>query len=63
MIIFLQDRLMLLPDVASIAIAFPDEGALKRFGGKLEVFGEAIVCSKRRGPDGKRTIGEGVAGK
>ena len=31
----LQDALMLQPDVGEISIVFPDEGAMKRFGGKL----------------------------
>lgn len=39
----------------SVVIAFPDEGALKRFGGKLDAFGEPIVCTKRR-DGGKRRV-------
>lgn len=52
----LHDRLLRLEDAATVSIAFPDEGALKRFHGKLDIFGEPIVCVKRRDGDKRRIV-------
>lgn len=38
-----------------VAIAFPDEGAVKRFGGQFSEF-DVITCSKVRGEGGKRIV-------
>lgn len=38
-----------------VAIAFPDEGAVKRFGGQFSDF-DVITCSKVRGEGSKRTV-------
>lgn len=52
----LIDRLLRLPDVAKIKIAFPDDGAYKRFGTKFTAFGDAVICSKRRDGDIRRVV-------
>lgn len=52
----LHDRLLALPDAANVRIVFPDEGAFKRFHGKLDAFGDAIVCSKRREGTVRRVV-------
>ncbi|ELR20702.1 Ribosephosphate pyrophosphokinase 3, mitochondrial, putative [Acanthamoeba castellanii str. Neff] len=46
----------------NVAIAFPDEGAIKRFGGQFHEF-DTILCSKVRGEGNKRivTVKEGDA--
>ncbi len=46
----------------NVAIAFPDEGAIKRFGGQFHEF-DTILCSKVRGEGNKRivTVKEGAA--
>ena len=60
----LLDRLKTLPEEqkAALAIAFPDEGACKRFGRAFPKQYSVITCIKVRGPDGARhvTIKEGV---
>jgi phosphoribosylpyrophosphate synthetase len=56
----LHDALVKLPDVDKVVIGFPDEGARKRFKGKLDAFGEPIVCIKKREGDVRKiTIQEG----
>jgi hypothetical protein len=55
-IYLLIDRLLALPDFANVVIAFPDEGAFKRFGGKFDAFGDPIVCAKRREGDKRRVV-------
>lgn len=61
----LRDRLLRLRDVDNIRIAFPDEGAAKRFKSKLGAFGEPVVCVKWRDGDARRIrVAEGdPAGK
>eukprot|EP00128_Syssomonas_multiformis_P001148 Colp12_sorted_trinity150504_noHs@34279 len=49
----LIQRLSKLPDVKNIDIAFPDEGAHKRFHSSFKGF-ETIICTKvRAGPEGR----------
>lgn len=52
----LHDRLLAMRDAANIRIAFPDDGAHKRFGGKLDTFGEPIICTKRRDGDKRKIV-------
>jgi phosphoribosylpyrophosphate synthetase len=52
----LVDRLLRLPDVANVRIAFPDDGAAKRFKDKFDAFGEPVICSKRREGDRRRIV-------
>jgi len=52
----LVDRLLRLPDVANVRIAFPDDGAAKRFKDKFDAFGEPVICSKRREGDQRRIV-------
>jgi phosphoribosylpyrophosphate synthetase len=55
----LTERLATLEDFESVSIAFPDEGAAKRFRNNLP-FGEHIVCvKKRQGEKRFVTIAEG----
>jgi phosphoribosylpyrophosphate synthetase len=45
-----------LPDAANVTIAFPDDGAYKRFHGKLDAFGEPVVCTKRREGNKRKVV-------
>lgn len=59
----LVDALLRLPadELDRVVLAFPDEGARKRFGkGRLEAFGEPVVCIKKRDGAARRiTVAEG----
>jgi phosphoribosylpyrophosphate synthetase len=64
----LLNELFALPDTANVSIAFPDEGAFKRFSPKFVHLFPTIVCKKRRLPNGERRVeihdgAEHVAGR
>ena len=50
----LLQKLHSLGDLANVAIAYPDEGAWKRFHGQFKDFGQEVVCTKVR--DGAKRI-------
>ena len=52
----LLEKLLHLDDAANVRIAFPDDGARKRFGEKFSAYGEPIVCSKRREGDKRKVV-------
>eukprot|EP01138_Halocafeteria_seosinensis_P002980 gb/GECG01003044.1/.p1 GENE.gb/GECG01003044.1/~~gb/GECG01003044.1/.p1 ORF type:complete len:718 (+),score=59.89 gb/GECG01003044.1/:1-2154(+) len=52
----LIDRLLQLEDVENIAIAFPDEGAYKRFHAHFDAAFPTIVCAKRRENDSRHIV-------
>ena len=53
----LLDRLALLPDRANVNIAFPDDGAAKRFGDLFaDSYPNIIICHKVRGEGDKRVV-------
>ncbi len=52
----LLTELFALPDTANISIAFPDEGAYKRFSPKFVQLFPTVVCKKRRLPNGERRV-------
>jgi len=57
----LRQKLRCLPDVADVSIAFPDDGAAKRFKARVKEF-EHIICIKVREGDTRRvTVKEGNA--
>ena len=52
----LLTELFALPDTANVSIAFPDEGAFKRFSPKFVHLFPTVVCKKRRLPNGQRRV-------
>jgi hypothetical protein len=52
----LLDRIALLPDARNVNIAFPDDGAAKRFGDMFPQYPQRIICHKVRGEGDKRVV-------
>lgn len=51
----LLERIARLPDSANVNIAFPDDGAAKRFGDMFTAYKNIIICHKVRDGD-KRVV-------